>query len=59
MRGEFQQLRGYFEQLKARYFAQDAEFREISMGMSADYAWALAEGSTLIRVGSAIFGSRG
>ncbi len=59
VRGEFRQLRQYFEQLKATYFAADEEFREISMGMSADYAWALAEGSTLIRVGSAIFGSRG
>jgi pyridoxal phosphate enzyme (YggS family) len=58
VRGEFQQLRQYFEHLKATYFAADEEFREISMGMSADYAWALAEGSTLIRVGSAIFGSR-
>lgn len=59
VRGEFHQLRQYFEHLKATYFAADEEFREISMGMSADYAWALAEGSTLIRVGSAIFGSRG
>jgi pyridoxal phosphate enzyme (YggS family) len=59
VRGEFRQLRQYFEHLKATYFAADEEFREISMGMSADYAWALAEGSTLIRVGSAIFGSRG
>jgi len=59
VRGEFQQLRQYFEHLKATYFADDEGFREISMGMSADYAWALAEGSTLIRVGSAIFGSRG
>ena len=59
VRGEFRQLRQYFEHLKATYFAGDEEFREISMGMSADYAWALAEGSTLIRVGSAIFGSRG
>jgi len=59
VRGEFQQLRQYFEQLKATYFATDKEFCEISMGMSADYAWALAEGSTLIRVGSAIFGNRG
>ncbi len=58
VRGEFRQLRGHFEHLKNTYFAQDDEFREISMGMSADYAWALAEGSTLIRVGSAIFGSR-
>lgn len=59
VRGEFRQLRHYFEHLKATYFAADEEFREISMGMSADYAWALAEDSTLIRVGSAIFGSRG
>ena len=59
VRGEFRQLRQYFDHLKTTYFAADEEFREISMGMSADYAWALAEGSTLIRVGSAIFGSRG
>jgi len=59
VRGEFQQLRQIFDQLKATYFADDEAFREISMGMSADYEWALAEGSTLIRVGSAIFGSRG
>jgi len=59
VRGEFRQLRRYFDHLKTTYFAADESFREISMGMSADYAWALAEGSTLIRVGSAIFGSRG
>lgn len=59
VRGEFQQLRQIFEHLKATYFADRDDFREISMGMSADYEWALAEGSTLIRVGSAIFGSRG
>jgi pyridoxal phosphate enzyme (YggS family) len=56
---EFGQLRGYFEALKAKFFADDADFREISMGMSGDYALALAAGSTLIRVGSAIFGHRG
>ena len=59
VRGEFQQLRQIFDRLKANYFKDKEAFREISMGMSADYAWALAEGSTLIRVGSAIFGSRG
>ena len=58
VRGEFQQLRQYFEKLKLTYFSDKEYFNEISMGMSADYAWALAEGSTLIRVGSAIFGSR-
>ncbi|QKG52639.1 YggS family pyridoxal phosphate-dependent enzyme [Hymenobacter sp. BRD67] len=59
VRAEFRQLRQYFEHLKATYFADAEDFRELSMGMSADYEWALAEGSTLIRVGSAIFGSRG
>ncbi|RAK63520.1 YggS family pyridoxal phosphate-dependent enzyme [Hymenobacter edaphi] len=58
LRQEFSTLRGYFEQLKARYFADDAGFREISMGMSSDYRLAIEEGSTLIRVGSAIFGRR-
>jgi pyridoxal phosphate enzyme (YggS family) len=59
LRQEFQQLRGYFEHLKATYFANDDAFRDISMGMSGDYPLAVAEGSTLVRVGSAIFGSRG
>jgi PLP dependent protein len=58
LRQEFRELRGYFQQLKARYFASDDEFREISMGMSSDYRLAIEEGSTLIRVGSAIFGTR-
>lgn len=59
LRQEFQELRGYFERLKATYFAADEAFKDISMGMSGDYALAVAEGSTLVRVGSAIFGSRG
>jgi hypothetical protein len=59
LRREFRQLRGYFEHLKATYFANDPAFCEISMGMSGDYPLAVAEGSTLVRVGSAIFGSRG
>ncbi len=59
LRREFRQLRGYFEHLKATYFAHDDAFRDISMGMSGDYPLAVAEGSTLVRVGSAIFGSRG
>jgi len=59
VRSEFRQLRQYFDYLKATYFAENEAFREISMGMSADYPLAVAEGSTLVRVGSAIFGSRG
>ncbi|MBG8551991.1 YggS family pyridoxal phosphate-dependent enzyme [Hymenobacter guriensis] len=59
LRREFQTLRGYFEQLQVRYFMDQPAFRELSMGMSSDYSLALQEGSTLIRVGSAIFGARG
>ncbi|MBJ6111687.1 YggS family pyridoxal phosphate-dependent enzyme [Hymenobacter sp. BT523] len=59
LRQEFRELRGYFERLKAAYFASEPAFREISMGMSGDYRLAVEEGSTLVRVGSAIFGSRG
>ncbi|MFD2785180.1 YggS family pyridoxal phosphate-dependent enzyme [Hymenobacter rubripertinctus] len=58
LRREFRQLRGYFDKLKSLYFADEDTFREVSMGMSSDYPLALREGSTLIRVGSAIFGSR-
>lgn len=56
---EFATLRGYFEELKSRYFADAPYFKEISMGMSGDYPLALAQGSTLVRIGSLIFGQRG
>jgi pyridoxal phosphate enzyme (YggS family) len=58
LRKEFRQLRYCFEQLKIHFFADKPAFKEISMGMSGDYEIALAEGSTLIRVGSSIFGAR-
>lgn len=58
VRREFRQLHDYFLDLKSMYFAEDDAFREISMGMSQDWPLALAAGSTLIRVGSAIFGAR-
>ncbi|UYZ59578.1 YggS family pyridoxal phosphate-dependent enzyme [Hymenobacter latericus] len=58
LRQEFGTLRGYFERLKAELLANNQEFSEISMGMSGDYRLAIEEGSTLIRVGSAIFGHR-
>ena len=59
LRQEFQLLHRHFDHLKANYFADSDAFCDISMGMSGDYALAVAEGSTLVRVGSAIFGSRG
>ena len=55
---EFERAREVFKTLKAQYFAQDDAFRECSWGMSDDYPIALQHGSTLIRVGSLIFGQR-
>ncbi len=56
--GEFARLKQYFELLKARYFATADHFKEVSMGMSDDYPLAVEAGSTLVRVGSKIFGPR-
>lgn len=58
VRREFRTLRQYRDELKEQFFAQNADFKEISMGMSGDYQIALEEGSTLVRVGSSIFGAR-
>ena len=58
IRSEFQSLRRVFQNLKEKYFADAPHFKEISMGMSGDYQIALEEGSTIIRVGSLIFGER-
>lgn len=58
IRKEFKGLKQLFNKLKSAYFENDPAFCEISMGMSSDYKIALEEGSTLIRVGSSIFGSR-
>jgi len=55
---EFRSLAGLFNELKRKYFYADDSFREISMGMSGDYEIAIKEGSTIIRVGSLIFGGR-
>lgn len=58
IRQEFTQLRTFFDQLKNRYFAQANYFREISMGMSGDYPIALELGSTMVRIGTLLFGPR-
>ncbi len=58
VRSEFRMLKGYFDRLKEKYFANDFQFKEISMGMSNDYEVAIEEGSTIIRIGTKIFGSR-
>jgi len=57
IRQEFKHLKHYFDSLKNKYFADDTEFSEISMGMSNDYLIAIEEGATIIRIGTAIFGN--
>ena len=55
---EFQGLKKVFETLKGQYFPDATCFKEISMGMSGDYPIAIQNGSTMVRVGSKIFGGR-
>jgi len=58
IRSEFRRLKQIFIQLKEQYFLKDDSFKEISMGMSGDYQLAIKEGSTIVRIGSSIFGER-
>lgn len=58
IRAEFRHLKEIFDTLKREYFPGNADFKELSMGMSGDYPIAVQEGSTMVRVGSAIFGAR-
>lgn len=58
VRIEFRQLKNIFSKLKSDYYSSDPDFREISMGMSGDFRVAIEEGSTMVRIGSAIFGAR-
>jgi pyridoxal phosphate enzyme (YggS family) len=55
---EFDMARSFFEEVKQRYFADDEHFCQRSWGMSHDYPIAVAHGSTMVRVGTAIFGER-
>ncbi|HOU98720.1 MAG TPA: YggS family pyridoxal phosphate-dependent enzyme [Bacteroidales bacterium] len=55
---EFSKLRKMFERLKKEYFSENNTFKELSMGMSNDFQIAIEQGSTMIRIGSLIFGER-
>lgn len=55
---EFKSLKGYFNVLKTEFFSEGDQFNTISMGMSSDYKLAIECGSTMVRVGSMIFGER-
>jgi PLP dependent protein len=58
VRKEFRTLKGLFNKLKSSYFSEKSNFAELSMGMSGDYKIAVEEGSTMVRIGSLIFGER-
>ncbi len=58
VRTEFRNLHNIFKELKDNFYQDSPQFKEISMGMTHDYDIAVEEGSTLIRIGSAIFGER-
>ncbi len=58
VRKEFRELHGIFTTLKEQDFSTSKDFKEISMGMSGDFKIAIEEGSTLVRIGSAIFCER-
>jgi len=56
---EFRTLRTLFDELRQITLPPNVEMKDLSMGMSGDYEIAIQEGSTMVRVGSAIFGRRG
>ena len=58
VRREFRGLKTLFDQLASTRLPKEVEMRELSMGMSGDYKIAIEEGSTMVRVGTAIFGER-
>jgi pyridoxal phosphate enzyme (YggS family) len=55
---EFYELKTFFKGLKETFFNKAETFKEISMGMSGDYKLAIEQGSTMVRIGSTIFGER-
>ena len=55
---EFDTATSFFDEIKAKFFANDPEFKERSWGMSHDYKIAIKHGSTMVRVGTTIFGPR-
>ncbi|MDW7695677.1 YggS family pyridoxal phosphate-dependent enzyme [Flammeovirgaceae bacterium SG7u.111] len=58
VRSEFKSLKQLFDRVATLELPSNVDLKEVSMGMSGDYKIAIEEGSTLVRVGSLIFGSR-
>ncbi len=58
IRGEFALLKNLEQKIKSEILSSNVAMQELSMGMTSDYEVALEEGSTMVRIGSAIFGAR-
>jgi len=58
VRNEFRHLKNLFDETQRQFFAGEPSFRHLSMGMSSDYTIAVEEGSTMVRIGSLLFGER-
>ncbi|WP_286856405.1 MULTISPECIES: YggS family pyridoxal phosphate-dependent enzyme [Sphingobacterium] len=58
IKAEFYELKMLFDGIKASFYQKDDYFNILSMGMSSDYKLAIEEGSTMVRIGSTIFGKR-
>lgn len=58
VRNEFKALKNYFEIAKQKYALPNIQLKTLCMGMTSDYKIAIAEGSNMVRIGSAIFGER-
>ena len=58
IRGEFAALKEAFDQIREKYISTHPNFNELSMGMSGDYRIAVEMGSTMVRIGTTIFGAR-
>ena len=58
VKDEFIAIHNFFTEIKTQYFVNEPFFKEVSMGMSNDYSLAVQCGSTMVRVGTSIFGAR-
>ena len=58
IRGEFRTLKRVYDKVKEKYISTLPQFNELSMGMSGDYRIAIECGSTMVRIGTTIFGAR-
>lgn len=58
LKDEFYELHTFFNGIKTSFFRKEDLFKELSIGMSSDYKIAMEQGSTMVRVGSLIFGQR-